>query len=338
MAPGAGFGTGLQHAFESERTYILRPDLLAMIVQRVARILTALADKCGTCVPLAQLWVPTTISIREGQACIQLTADKSPFILHNEQGDMVTFRELSCKFSFPRGRGLPGRVWATGATEVVQNIKEFPSDMRQRNAKASDNGENALKGLEEKEVVGIPVYLQNGLAMVLELFVSTNGVATMIDILNLVDDMLLEAGLDSKGMTKAPIKPSPTGQGFRPTDFLQRQQVGQHMQQHAYALQQHQQYPQQMQEDQATPLWQTDEVLAGVSHQVQEASSFGVKRSFHDQEPVPYSPTDTIDLSTPVPQGSTCREQHDLSAMCKARPSKLNRVQMSCRDLTSIAS
>ena len=47
-------------AEDMDRTYILRPDVLAMIIQRLVQILRNLADRCGTCVPLAQVCLTPT--------------------------------------------------------------------------------------------------------------------------------------------------------------------------------------------------------------------------------------------------------------------------------------
>ena len=49
-----------------------------------------------------------------------LSVDGAPFRLNDAA--LLSFRERSGELCFCRGQGLPGRVWATGAAEVIQDF------------------------------------------------------------------------------------------------------------------------------------------------------------------------------------------------------------------------
>merc|ERR1712099_21283 len=143
-----------------------------------------------------------------------------------------------------------------------------------------------------------------------------------VDILNLVDDLLMEAGLDSKGLTHTQ---DTMNCNILPFDFLQHPQQQQHTQP-MYSILPEEQYQDKWQ--QSHPLWQGAEVLTSVVHQTKRVMS-GTKRSFnYDQQPS--SPGSG--LSSTFSHG--CQRHLLASSM---RPTKLNRVQMSYQDLSEIA-
>jgi len=72
----------------------------------------------------AQVWLPRP---RGPRGSLWLSVEGAPFRLTDAA--LLAFRERSSQLSFAKGQGLPGRVWASGACELIQDV-EFCTTVR----------------------------------------------------------------------------------------------------------------------------------------------------------------------------------------------------------------
>lgn len=89
----------------------------AELPARLNALLDALVAEWGSALPLLQVWMPKARGQRGGT---WLSVDGAPFRMCDAA--LLSFRERSGELCFCRGQGLPGRVWATGAAEVIQDF------------------------------------------------------------------------------------------------------------------------------------------------------------------------------------------------------------------------
>jgi hypothetical protein len=97
--------------------------------------------------------------------------ESAPFVLNDPLA--APLRRKSTELTFGRGHGLPGRVWATGSSEVIQD-STFVS------AQHYSLRPSALSGGQLTESIGVPIYTLSSIDPigVLEVVVASNGAST----------------------------------------------------------------------------------------------------------------------------------------------------------------
>lgn len=163
-------------------------DMLHELERRLANLMNHVHSLAATVAPLAQVWVPSMVPWLPDGCDPQLSTEGCPFWCSPE---LKEFRETSSSFTFPRGRGLPGRVWATGSVEIIQDLCEMPEQNCPR--------KHMVELLEKSGVTGavcFPVYA-GGWAPVafVEVFMHKSCIS-VVDILSGINAALLASGLD----------------------------------------------------------------------------------------------------------------------------------------------
>lgn len=113
---------------------------------RLTELLHRLDKEWAGALPLAQVWLPkNTVAGKP----FWLSAEAAPFIMSDTA--LNEFREKSCEVVYCKGQGLPGRVWSSGACEVVQDhTYANPAHYSQRGFFLSE-------GIQE--TIGVPVFV-----------------------------------------------------------------------------------------------------------------------------------------------------------------------------------
>ncbi len=98
---------------------------------------------------------------------------------YSADAEFASFRTCSTASSFPRGRGLPGRVWETRRPHWIRNVT-IDSNFPRGPAAAS-------AGL--KAAIGIPVLAGDDVVAVLEFFMREDRPedATLVELIWLID-------------------------------------------------------------------------------------------------------------------------------------------------------
>ena len=161
-----------------------------------------------------QVWLPKLRrDASSPRSSAFLSVESAPFVLNDPLA--APLRRKSTELTFGRGHGLPGRVWATGASEVIQD-STFVS------AQHYSLRPSALSGGALTESIGVPIYTLSSVDPigVLEVVVASNGAssALMEGRLRLVQGgaaaviASICAALDSVGLSCSP----PSGEEASP--------------------------------------------------------------------------------------------------------------------------
>ena len=116
-----------------------------------------------------QVWLPKPRrDASSPRSSAFLSVESAPFVLNDPLA--APLRRKSTELTFGRGHGLPGRVWATGASEVIQD-STFVS------AQHYSLRPSALSGGALTESIGVPIYTLSSIDPigVLEVVVASNG-------------------------------------------------------------------------------------------------------------------------------------------------------------------
>lgn len=81
----------------------------------------------------------------------QVTCKSQPFFINGTGDGLTAFQDKSQGFPFGKGKGLPGRVWASNGHEWCPNVQNLPSDKYARKQLAIDNGIKACLGVAHTE-------------------------------------------------------------------------------------------------------------------------------------------------------------------------------------------
>ena len=122
--------------------------------------------------PPHQVWLPKPRrDASSPRSAAFLSVESAPFVLNDPMA--APLRRKSTELTFGRGHGLPGRVWATGASEVIQD-STFVS------AQHYSLRPSALSGGALTESIGVPIYIPSSADPigVLEVVVASNGATT----------------------------------------------------------------------------------------------------------------------------------------------------------------
>ena len=102
-------------------------------------------------VALLQVWLPKQRPVEDARGCRWLQAAEAPFLMCDPA--LLPLRKRSCELSFLKGQGLPGRVWATGASEVIQDSTFVSQNHYSHRSLCISEG--------LLETIGLPIYMRD---------------------------------------------------------------------------------------------------------------------------------------------------------------------------------
>ncbi|KAL6757290.1 hypothetical protein V8C86DRAFT_3135592 [Haematococcus lacustris] len=181
----------------------------AQLSSRLQYLFFQAAAKFAGSLGVVQAWMPIVGPMdptMQGFSDVTLFADTNLLILGDPK--FQEFRNCSCQTPLQYKNSMPGRVWRTGAVQVVQNLRIVPPSLHPR----SHLSEEHLDRLAE--VLYIPVYDQlrpaQGPVAVLEAFMASHSAQAVIaaDFLSFVGQALAPLQLSVANPLPQPIRRS----------------------------------------------------------------------------------------------------------------------------------